>query len=118
MNISSTQQPTFVSTSSKKRKCHEIGESIIDETFIAALLDNKIEIVGRELSKSVGSEMAIHKKVKDLFGALCEIDSLTEDELDITLSIMPNHPTQMIVFFSLSSTRRLRWIRRFIANNC
>ena len=97
-----------------------MGEPITKETFIkaAALLSDKIEIVGRELSKSIKLKMVIHQKVEDLFGALCEIDGLTEDELDIALSIMPNHPTQMIIFFSLLPTRRLGWVRRFITNNC
>ena len=42
-----------------------------------------------------------------MFGALCEIDGLTEDELEIAFSKIPNQPTQLLVFFSLSSTRRL-----------
>ena len=62
-----------------------MGESIIEETFIkaAASLSDKIEIVEKELSKSVGSKIAINKKVEDLVGALSEIERLTEDKLDI-----------------------------------
>ena len=96
-----------------------MGDSITKKRFVKAttLLDDKIEIVGRDLSKRIGSKMVIQQKVEELYGALCEIDGLTEDELDIVLSIMPNHPTHMIVFFSLLSTRRLGWVRRFISKN-
>ena len=96
-----------------------MGELITEDTFIkvATLQGDKIEIVEKDISKSIGSKMIIQQKVVELYGALCEIDNLTEDELDIALSKMPNHPTQMLVFFSLPSTRKLGWIRRFIENN-
>ena len=96
-----------------------MGELITEDTFIkaATLQGDKIEIVEKDISKSIGSKMIIQQKVEELFSALCEIDGLIKDELEITLSKMPNHPTQMLVFFSLPSTRRLGWIRRFLANN-
>ena len=61
--------------------------SIFEESFnkAATLLSNKIEIVGRELSKRINSKVVIQQKVKELYGALCEIDGLTKDELDIAL---------------------------------
>ena len=37
--------------------------------------------------------MVIQQKIEELYGALCEINGLTEDELDIALSKMPNHLT-------------------------
>ena len=120
MDISSTQRSTSASTSSKKRKAHEMGELITDETFIkaATLLGDKIEIIGKELNKSAGLKMAIHKKVEDLFDALNEIEELTEDELDIALSLMLNHPTQIIVFFSLPPVQRHGcFISFFYVNN-
>ena len=48
-----------VSTSGSERD--KIGELIFEKTFIkaATLLSDKIEIVGRKLSKSIGSEMVI-----------------------------------------------------------
>ena len=61
--------------------------SIFEESFnkAATLLSNKIEIVGRELSKRINSKVVIQQKVEELYGALCEIDELTKDELDIAL---------------------------------
>ena len=58
MDISSTQQLASASTSSKKRKANEMEGSIFEETFIktTTLLSNNIEIVGRELSKSIWVE--------------------------------------------------------------
>ena len=46
-----------------------MGESIFEEMFIkvATLLGDKIEIVGRELSKSIGSEMVIQQNVEELW---------------------------------------------------
>ena len=61
--------------------------------------------------------MFIQQKVQEFYGALCEIDGLTEDELKIALTKIPNQPTQMLIFFSLLSTRRLGWVRRFLVNN-
>ena len=58
MDISSIQRSTSVSTSSKKRKANEIGEPITEKMFIkaATLLSDKIEIVGKELNKSIESK--------------------------------------------------------------
>ena len=86
-----------------------MDEPIFEKMFIKAttLLGDKIEIVGRELSKSNGLKMVIQQRVQELYGALCEIDSLIEDELEIALTKIPNQPTQMLVFFSLPSTWRL-----------
>ena len=68
---------------------------IFKQSFIkaATLLSDKIEIVERELKKSIGSEMVIQQRVEELYGELCEIDRLIEDELDIVLSKIPNKPS-------------------------
>ena len=110
MDISRTQRPPSSKCLTKKRKANEMASLIFKQSFIkaATLLSDKIEIVGRELSKSIGSEIVIQQRVKELYGALYEIDGLTEDELDIALSKIPNQPTQMLVFFSFLSTRGLR----------
>ena len=107
MDISST--PRQASTSSKKRKAHEMGEMIFEESFIkvATLLGNKISKVGKELSKNIRSEMVIQQKFQKLYSTLCEIDGLTEDEMNIALSKILDQPNQMIVFFSLPSNLRL-----------
>ena len=61
MDISSTQQLASASTSSKKRKANEMREPIFEKTFIkaATLLGDKIEIVGKELSKNIRSKMVM-----------------------------------------------------------
>ena len=41
------------------------------------------------MSKSIGSKMVIQQRVQELYGALGEIDSLTEDDMDIALSKIP-----------------------------
>ena len=59
MDISSTQRPASIST--KNKKVNEMGELISEETFIkvATLLGDKIEIVGKELSKNIRSKMVM-----------------------------------------------------------
>ena len=96
-----------------------MGEVIFEESFVkvATLLGNKISKVGKELSKSIGSEMVIQQKFQELCGTLSEIDGLTEEEMDIALSKIPDEPNHMIVFFSLSSNLRLGWVRRFLTKN-
>ncbi|KAH1108365.1 hypothetical protein J1N35_012133 [Gossypium stocksii] len=44
-------------------------------------------------------------------------EGLTENERYRALSKIPNYPTQMLIFFSLPSSVRLEWIRRFLANH-
>ena len=96
-----------------------MGEVISEESFVkvATLLGNKISEVGKELSKSIGSEMVIQQKFQELYGTLSEIDGLTKEEMGLTLSKIPDEPNQMIVFFSLPSNLRLEWVRRFLTKN-
>ena len=79
------------------------------------MLGENIKEVGHELNRSIGSEMLIHEKVQQLDTTLANIEGLTEDERDITLSKILDHPTQMLVFFSLLPSRRLAWVKRFIS---
>ncbi|MFQ6652194.1 hypothetical protein Gotur_024176, partial [Gossypium turneri] len=37
-------------------------------------------------------------------------EGLTEDERYFALSKIPDHPTQMLIFFSLPSSVRLEWV--------
>ena len=117
MDISSISRQASIS--SKKRKAYEMGEVISEESFVkvATLLVDKISEVGKELSKSLASEMVIQQRVQELYGALCEIDGLTEDEMGIALSKISYQSNQMLVFFSLPSNLRLGWIRRFPIKN-
>ncbi|MFQ6668583.1 hypothetical protein Gotur_034164 [Gossypium turneri] len=44
-------------------------------------------------------------------------EGLTENERYCALSKIPDHPTQMLIFFSLPSSVRLEWVRRFLADH-
>ncbi|MBA0784944.1 hypothetical protein Gotri_026262, partial [Gossypium trilobum] len=100
------------STSSKKKKKkifdgrEQTSTSIID---VAMLLEENIWIVGLELSKIIASEKVIQECAKKLYPVLCEVEGLTEDERYCALSKISNHPTQMLIFFSLPSSMRLEW---------
>ncbi|XVF65853.1 hypothetical protein PTKIN_Ptkin09bG0284400 [Pterospermum kingtungense] len=106
-------------SSSKKRKASEINEPNTADAFIKAttLLTDKMVEVGEKLSQCVGTEMRLEKRAEELDVALDEIEGLTEDEKDIALSKIPDHPSQMVVFFSLLPSRRLRWVRKFLSTH-
>ncbi|KAG8501010.1 hypothetical protein CXB51_003042 [Gossypium anomalum] len=90
-----------------------------------AINQEKIETVGVEISRSISSEvliqqmseMTIQESALKLYPTLCEVEGLTEDELFRSLSKIPDHPTQMLIFFSLPSSIRLEWVRRFLADH-
>ncbi|MFQ6636951.1 hypothetical protein Gotur_012584 [Gossypium turneri] len=44
-------------------------------------------------------------------------EGLTEDEGYRALSKILDHPMQMLIFFSLPSSVRLKWVRRFLADH-
>ncbi|MFQ6623209.1 hypothetical protein Gotur_001445 [Gossypium turneri] len=84
-----------------------------------------IRTVGVEISRSIAtevliqqkSEMIIQERALNLYPTLCEVGGLTEDERYRTLSKIPDHLTQMLIFFSLLSSVRLEWVRRFLADH-
>ncbi|MBA0817925.1 hypothetical protein Gohar_022427 [Gossypium harknessii] len=47
---------------------------------------------------------------------LYEVERLTEDECYRALSKIPDHPTQMLIFFSLPSSVQMECVRRFLFN--
>ncbi|MFQ6666179.1 hypothetical protein Gotur_032636 [Gossypium turneri] len=59
----------------------------------------------------------IQEKATNLYSTLCEIEGLTVDEQYRALSKISDHPTQMLIFFSLPSDVRLEWVRRFLADH-
>ncbi|MBA0626098.1 hypothetical protein Godav_003826, partial [Gossypium davidsonii] len=73
--------------------------------------------VGLELSSSIAFEMLIQRKLEmfiqesaqKLYLALYEVEGLTEDDPYRVLSKIPDHPMQMLAFFSLISSVRLEW---------
>ncbi|XVF58017.1 hypothetical protein PTKIN_Ptkin07bG0028600 [Pterospermum kingtungense] len=109
----SSRVPQRSTSSKRKRKASEIDDSIV----AATLLGDKLSEMADKLSDSLGSERILQQKFQELDGALSEIEGLTEDEMDIALSKIPDHPSQMLVFFSLPPSRRLRWVRRFLGTH-
>ncbi|XVF56330.1 hypothetical protein PTKIN_Ptkin06aG0110400 [Pterospermum kingtungense] len=107
------------STSSKKRKVNEMNEPISAETLINAttILSENMTEIGNKLSRSIGTEMRPEERAEKLYNALDEINGLTEDEKEISLSKIPDHGSQMVVFFSLPPSQPLRWVRRFLATH-
>ncbi|XP_040945838.1 cellulose synthase A catalytic subunit 6 [UDP-forming]-like [Gossypium hirsutum] len=83
----------------------------------------KIQAVGDQISRSFASEVVVQQKseqhmeerASNLYSALWSIEGLTDDQRYDALSKIPDHPTQMIVFFSLPSVARLEWVRRFLS---
>ncbi|MFQ6669565.1 hypothetical protein Gotur_034767 [Gossypium turneri] len=59
----------------------------------------------------------IQEKAINLYPTLCEIEGLIVDERYRTLSKIPDHPTQMLILFSLPSDVRLEWVRKFLADH-
>ncbi|MBA0754840.1 hypothetical protein Gogos_020089, partial [Gossypium gossypioides] len=84
----------------------QTSTSIID---VAMLLEENIWTVGLKLSRIIASEKVIQECAQKLFPTLCEVKGLTEDERYCALSKISNHPTQMLIFFSLPSSVQLEW---------
>ncbi|KAG8502272.1 hypothetical protein CXB51_002178 [Gossypium anomalum] len=111
--------------SKKKKKISDASDFSTSFNDAAALLAENIRTVGLEISKSIASEVVIQQKSEmtiqesalKLYPTLCEVEGLTEDERYRALSKIPDHPTQMLIFFSLPSAVRLEWVRRFLADH-
>ncbi|KAH1031458.1 hypothetical protein J1N35_043632, partial [Gossypium stocksii] len=103
--------------SKKKKKISDTSDSSTLFNDTATLLVKNIWTVGLKISKSIASkvliqqrsEMAIEESDLKLYPTLCEVKGLTEDEHYRALSKILDHPTQMLIFFSLPSTVRLEW---------
>ncbi|MFQ6651896.1 hypothetical protein Gotur_024033 [Gossypium turneri] len=117
------------SSSSKKKKRNsdasgQFSSSIHDA---ATLLAENMQAIGEQISRSIASDVVvqqrseefqiIQEKATNLYPTLCEIEGLTVGERFRALSKIPDHPTQMLVFFSLPSDIRLEWVRRFLADH-
>ncbi|KAH1031948.1 hypothetical protein J1N35_044122 [Gossypium stocksii] len=95
--------------SKKKKKISDASDSSTSFNDAATLLAGKIRTVGLEISKSIASEVLIQQKSEmtiqesalKLYPTLCEVEGLTEDERYHTLRTIPDHPTQILIFFSL-----------------
>ncbi|XVF64246.1 hypothetical protein PTKIN_Ptkin09bG0153000 [Pterospermum kingtungense] len=104
-----------MSSSSKKRKAHEMSDTNTAEVLVRAttLLTDKMVEIGEKLSESVGTEMTPEKRAEELAVALDEIEGLIER--DNALSKISEHLTQMVVLFSLLPSRRLKWVQKFLS---
>ncbi|XP_012434926.1 uncharacterized protein LOC105761615 [Gossypium raimondii] len=117
------------STSSKKKKKNSDASDHFSFLFLdaATLLAENMQAIGEQISRSIASDVVvqqksdefqiIQEKVTNLYPTLCEIESLIVDERYQALSKIPDHPTQMLVFFSLPSDVRLEWVRRFLTDH-
>ncbi|PPD69821.1 hypothetical protein GOBAR_DD33299 [Gossypium barbadense] len=115
------------SSSSNKRKKKSDARDNVYSSFeeAATLLGEKIQAVGDKISMSIASEVVVQQKSEEkmeekasnLYSALWSIEGLTDDQRYDALSKIPDHPTQMIVFFSLPSVARLEWVRRFLSHH-
>ncbi|XVF86524.1 hypothetical protein PTKIN_Ptkin18bG0048000 [Pterospermum kingtungense] len=79
----------------------DILEDIALEENVEINEGDKLSEITDKLSDSIGSERILQQKVQELYGALGEIEGLAADEMYIALSKIPDHPSQMLVFFSL-----------------
>ncbi|KAG8478688.1 hypothetical protein CXB51_028509 [Gossypium anomalum] len=97
--------------SKKKKKIYDASDFSTSFNDAATLLAENIRTVGLEISKSIASEVVIQQKSEmtiqesalKLYPTLCEVEGLTEDERYRALSKIPDHPTQMLILFSLPS---------------
>ena len=115
------------SSSSNKRKKKSDARDNMFSSFneAATLFGEKIQAVGDQISRSFASEVVVQQKseqhmeerASNLYSALWSIEGLTDDQRYDALSKIPDHPTQMIVFFSLPSVARLEWVRRFLSHH-
>ncbi|XP_052489955.1 uncharacterized protein LOC105791196 [Gossypium raimondii] len=117
------------SSSSNKKKKKSDARDNMSSSFneAATLLAENMRAVGDQISRSIASDVVVQQKSEEfqiiqekatyLYSTLWEIEGLTVDEWYRALSKIPDHPTQMLVFFSLPSTARLEWVRRFISDH-
>ncbi|XP_040948430.1 uncharacterized protein At2g29880 isoform X3 [Gossypium hirsutum] len=109
----------------KKSDARDNMYSSFDEA--ATLLAENIKAVGDQISRSIAFEVVVQQKseeyqkmeekVSNLYSSLWKIEGLTDDQRYDVLSKIPDHPTQMIVFFSLPSVARLEWVRKFLSHH-
>ncbi|KAK8303954.1 hypothetical protein V6Z12_D04G187000 [Gossypium hirsutum] len=116
------------SSSRKKKKNFAAGDNISSSFNDAVtLLAENMRIIGKQISRSIASDVVVQQKSEEfqiiqekatnLYSTLCEVEGLSVDERYRALSKIPDHPTQMLVFFSLPSEVRLEWVRRFLSNH-
>ncbi|MBA0770768.1 hypothetical protein Gotri_019361, partial [Gossypium trilobum] len=78
----------------------QISTSITDD---AMLLGENIRTLGLELNRSIAFEKVLQESAQKLYPTLYEVEGLIKDGCYRVLSKIPDHPTQMLIFFSLPS---------------
>ncbi|MFQ6646408.1 hypothetical protein Gotur_019341, partial [Gossypium turneri] len=113
----------------RRKKKNSDASDHISSSFhdVATLLAENMRAIGEQISRSIASDVVVQQKSKEfqiiqekainLYPTLCETEGLTVDERYRVLSKIPDHPTQMLIFFSLPSSMWLEWVRRFLANH-
>ncbi|MBA0785373.1 hypothetical protein Gotri_024933 [Gossypium trilobum] len=89
-------QDDFISSKKKKKISDESEQISTSITDVVMLLGENIQTIGLELSRSIAFE---------------------KDECYRALRKIPDHPTQMVIFFNLPSSVRLEWVRRFLSDH-
>ncbi|PPD71366.1 hypothetical protein GOBAR_DD31754 [Gossypium barbadense] len=114
------------SSSNKRKKKSDARDMSCSFDEAATLLAENIKAVGDQINRSIAFEVVVQQKSEEyqkmeekasnLYSTLWEIEGLTGDQRYRALLKIPQHPTQMIVFFSLPSVVRLEWVRRFLSD--
>ncbi|PPD90770.1 hypothetical protein GOBAR_DD12287 [Gossypium barbadense] len=133
MNVSATEpqrdRDLGGSSSSNKKKKKSDTRDNMSSSFneAATLLAENMRAIGEQISRSIASDVVVQQKSEEfqiiqekatnLYSTLWEIEGLTVDEQYRALSKIPDHPTQMLVFFSLPSDARLEWVKRFLSDH-
>ncbi|MBA0785380.1 hypothetical protein Gotri_024933 [Gossypium trilobum] len=110
-------QDDFISSKKKKKISDESEQISTSITDVVMLLGENIQTIGLELSRSIAFEKVIQESAQKSYPTLCEVEGLTEDECYRALRKIPDHPTQMVIFFNLPSSVRLEWVRRFLSDH-
>ncbi|MFQ6671631.1 hypothetical protein Gotur_036110, partial [Gossypium turneri] len=109
------------SLASNKRKNNSDARDNISSSFneAATLLAENMRAIGEQINRSIASDVVVQQKSEEFqiiqekatnsYSTLWEIEGLTVDERYQALSKIPDHPTQMLVFFSLPSDAWLEW---------
>nr|KJB11808.1 hypothetical protein B456_002G1085002 [Gossypium raimondii] len=117
------------SSSSNKKKKKSDARDNMSSSFNEAstLLAENVRAIGDQISRSIASDVVVQQKSEEfqiiqekatnLYSTLWETEGLTDDERYRALSKIPDHPTQMLVFFSLPYAARMEWVRRFLSDH-
>ncbi|PPD75151.1 hypothetical protein GOBAR_DD27910 [Gossypium barbadense] len=117
------------SSSLNKKKKKSDARDNMSSSFneVAILLAENMRAIGEQISRSIASDVVVQQKSEEfqiiqekatnLYSTLWEIEGLTVDKRYRALSKIPDHPTQMLVFFSLPSDAQLEWVKRFLSDH-